>query len=579
MPKNVGDNLEEGFEQEEKLEQETEQNFENTSQNVEGNTKEETINNAQTELQKQFDVFQMIGNESASRIVQVERNDNADAFLKAKFAELKTSVTKLSIAPAEKKEEAANQIADTVNELQNLDNQQKVIGDSSFQLLKKHKKGVGFGSWLLRGIGLPIAGILGVVAGLCSGIGAIGYSIYNKIKWSGKLKNAQESMKKGLPGLGVEDNLEREDVSALGDDQDILDDIRRIPLIWERAIPENPEQKPYLLVRAKKWEGFDPGHVFLSLCYSRMNPLKNKMERYHAQFGFYPKGRGIESLARTLNQAQTSAVIPGALQDDKNHVYDISKKYVVNNKQINKILTESETYETNGYNLIKRNCATFVAEVTKNAGVGTESIFNEDTFQLMDPLWIADKAGIGRRMLPFANQAVKNELMKETQEDDFTYNRFGQKKVTQEEVKRMEQTAKAISLVGYSPNGVADAMEEEGISLLDIKDEYTDIDSLVESYKEHQTEFTISMKALSQKELEGVKAWNEFVCSELMPEGDRFLDNMLEEKPPYLPKKNPTPENYQKANESIESLKKNLSQFYIRNFSKDKEVRSAVYIY
>ena len=589
MPKNFGDNLEEGFEQEnkqnevveqdEEAEQETEQNFETASQNVEGNTEKETLNNAQNELQKQFDVFQILGNESASRIARVEGGENANAFLKAQFAELKTSVTELSGAPAERKEEIVDKITENANELANLDNQQRAIGENSFQSVKKHKKGVGFGRWLLRGIGLPIAGILGVVAGICTGIGTLGYKLYNGIRWSGKLKKAQPTLEMKLPGLDVEENETRPNVNELGDDQDILDDIRRVPLVWEKSIPENPDQKPYLLVKVKKAEGLEYGHVFLSLCYSRMNPLQKKMERYNAQFGFYPKDKLINCISGTLKETQTSALIPGILKNDETHDFDMSKKYVVNNKQINQILTESETYENGGYSLIKRNCTTFVAEVTKNAGVKTESIFREEDFEMQEYLWIANKAGIGRMLMPFANQIVKNEIMKETQEDDFSYNRFGQKKATKEEVERMEKTSKLSSLVGYSPSSVANAMEEEGISTLHRKEDKENVGSMQKYFIDATTVFTNALYRLANsmpasEKMSFINKCSTFYEAEISDRYKTYFKNVPEQENAPM-----TVENMRIANEILEVIRERVSDWFNYTLEKDDKVSPIVFDY
>ena len=135
-----------------------------------------------------------------------------------------------------------------------------------------------------------------------------------------------------------------------------------------------------------------------------------------------------------------SAVLPGQLFNDKEHDYNISRRYPAKPKQVNDIIKASETYADGGYGYYNRNCTTFVKNMVVDVAhlaTGGE-IFKEGEVTFSS---VANLGLFGAGMLGKTVDINTDHIMKDlSKKDDLSYQGYGNKRVTREDYERYKKT-------------------------------------------------------------------------------------------------------------------------------------------
>ncbi|MBQ9503950.1 MAG: hypothetical protein IJU93_02975 [Lachnospiraceae bacterium] len=277
-----------------------------------------------------------------------------------------------------------------------------------------------------------------------------------------KLIEAKETMqaKKNhdlIPGWGgatfdtTKVNDKGEEVSLSG--MDILGDFRRIPAVWsyltaapalenDKVTPKAPEIGIYVQQAkagsSKSLAGADMGHAFIGIDYSRFSNVSNRMERYSVRYGFYPAlGGGKKGkFGSTVGMANDNAVFPGQMSNDRDHVYDISRRYKATDEQVGKIVKASQSYADRGYGYFSRNCTTFVKEmVVDQAQLDTGGGVFEDEEVRFSPLSNLLRVGAGFTG-ELSGSINAKQLKKMSEMEDMSYAGFGNKRASAEDADR-----------------------------------------------------------------------------------------------------------------------------------------------
>ena len=269
-----------------------------------------------------------------------------------------------------------------------------------------------------------------------------------------------------MPGRKDEefrDEIVRKDEE--GEDIDIYSDVRRGPLVWEKLTAGDPEDPPEVCIMMKQakrgdkvaLKGLDDmGHAMISLTYSRYNKTTKRKERYQLRMGFWPgKGQSIFAPASLVN----GAVMGGSLQDDGGQAYDVALRYQVKPGDINKILRASEKYADKGYTAFKRNCTTFVIDMAKTVNLPIVKELEQKNLSLK---------GVGGALVHMARGAnhpgfavlTGKHMASKMNKMDLSYQNFGQKLYTKEELDRFYKTAQYNDdeIFGYAPGPVGEQM-------------------------------------------------------------------------------------------------------------------------
>lgn len=248
----------------------------------------------------------------------------------------------------------------------------------------------------------------------------------------------------------------------------LITDKRRIPLVWERRIPEDADQGPTLTFEVDQpYEGkayglgTDPnnvGHAFLTLRYSKINPMTGKRERYKTSFGFYPKydGKMMGYLGAMIGSA-----VPGRIKEDFEHPVSVGATVNITTEQFNDIIRFTGSYEKGGYNMATRNCTDFALEAVKHAGIRIPELENVEKVDVTNkgPLGL----GIGL-VHPFTGHLLLNELHKKQilermeRKDNSQYTHIGQAEANKEDWERCSHTQLNNRLRGYAPGATGEAM-------------------------------------------------------------------------------------------------------------------------
>ena len=254
-----------------------------------------------------------------------------------------------------------------------------------------------------------------------------------------------------------EESIDEELIQNEHDEEEILSDVRRGPLVWEKLSAGDPEDPPEVIIMMKQskrgssvaYEGDDMGHAMIGLSYSRYSKITKRKERYQLRMGFYPGA----NMTNPANQAMmmTGALMPGELQDDSDHSFDVARRYKVKPGDINKILKAAENYADGGYGFFKRNCTTFVVDMAKVANLPMLKDTKEEELQFKGMRkW--EVYSVGALSNLFDHQAV-DTMTSRMNKNDETYQNYGQKLYTKKDVERYHRTKNTGDLVykGYSP--------------------------------------------------------------------------------------------------------------------------------
>lgn len=309
----------------------------------------------------------------------------------------------------------------------------------------------------------PVTRLIGITSGV---------SIYGVKCWISWMNLSQEErekvqkevIKNQIPGAPLgETFIDYTDIIENGpEDQPIIIDKRRPPMVWERMIAGNVEDPPEFTVYATSTEyasekteiAFHGRHTFMSLTYSRINPLSGKMERYRTKFGYNSKG-GTNSFI--FNVGKISGIEnAGELRDAYSALYDFSRTYTITNKQVNQAFASAQRHVYDGYNIFSNNCVTFIMEVAKDIGLDISDSVKSEVLSTGGAYavnwWIK---GFGE-FIRFINS---DYMIKRLGRYDITYQGFGQMQFTLEDIKRNFTTGLGLgNASGCSPFKVTDTI-------------------------------------------------------------------------------------------------------------------------
>ena len=287
----------------------------------------------------------------------------------------------------------------------------------------------------------------------------------NKLKKAEKKMAAEKNhdMIPGWQGAKFEKKLDKE---GQENGADMIEDTRRVPVVWSyptagRAVDKDgnliePEVTVYIdqpvAGSSKSLAKTEMGHAMIGIHYSRYSKASDRTERFSIKYGFYPAG-GTVGMAMAAMQGNNNAIVPGQLNDDKNHKFTISRRYKASMDQVGRILKASETYASKGYGYYKRNCTTFVRDmVVKEAKLDTGGkIFEEETIRF-NALNNAMRVG-GGLLGSFATATAMSHLADMSKKDDMTYQNFGNKRANAQEVDTFRKSMEKSGFIDDMVNG------------------------------------------------------------------------------------------------------------------------------
>lgn len=455
-------------------------------------------------------------------------------------ARLQEIAPKQDAVPEEEKERLENKAFRNKDELAQLARYQANVGTAKLDPpVPKRRSEVGERKDPeTRGLGhmlySAIVGLEQVTSGLPTNLVGAGMWLYHKIKGkSAAEKNAQPFDSERVPGMRTERFRE-----PVGDG--IITDKRRIPLVWERPIPEDPKQPITLTFEVDQpfegndvgsnWNADKVGHAFLTLKYTKVNPATGKEERYKTSFGFYPKLVG--GTIMDIGMATIGTVRMGEIREDFGHEVSVGSTVTITPRQFNDIIRFTGAYEKDGYNMISRNCTDFALDAVRHAGV---SIPELDKVQKVDLTNTGPAMGIGLggsdlllgHLLTheLTKRQVRNKLEKR---DERQYSRLGQAEASLEDVERIKHSKLNSRMRGYAPGETAEAIRGSyGFALHSKK-----------YYGTEQTR-TAAFNALSNfadKDYSDIKLSSGTKTREKIKGSDRpkFLLNLMEQEIPRL---------------------------------------------
>lgn len=255
---------------------------------------------------------------------------------------------------------------------------------------------------------------------------------------------------------------------------DILDDFRRVPTVWsyltagEAEDDQGNDIPPKVTVYAEQpktgssrsMHFLEMGHTMLGIEYTRNSKITGHKERYNIKYGFYPAG-GLATQAG-CEMMLKGAVIPGQLVDDATHTYDISKSYTATRNQIEDIAKASESYtEQGGYGYYTRNCTTFVRDMFRAGHLPEDtinSIFTEEKVRFN----FAGNTGLvfANAWNCFYNTSVQRKMGNLASSADLSYQGWGNKRVTNEDLERYRNTK---NTAGFGITSLAPASAGENM--------------------------------------------------------------------------------------------------------------------
>lgn len=241
---------------------------------------------------------------------------------------------------------------------------------------------------------------------------------------------------------------------------DILDDFRRVPTVWSRVtaakatVGEGEHERdvpPKLSVYVAQPEPYtretpplNSGHSTLGIEYTgRRSRYTGKKERYLIQCGFYPAG-GMGALSEVVARG---AVVPGMLKNDSDKFrYHISKTYTVSRQKAADVAEAAEKYtENGGYGLYTRNCTTFVRDMFRVGGIPdltVDTIFTNEMVRfdaLRNEVMSLVTANWGS-----LDMKAKDKLGDIRTKADVSYQGWGNRRATKEEIRRYDETKNSI---------------------------------------------------------------------------------------------------------------------------------------
>ena len=295
-----------------------------------------------------------------------------------------------------------------------------------------------------------LAGGMGKLFRIALQILSFGYLLRGKsmLRFGGKKTNEWQRKKdyQTIPGW---DGATYDPNATSG--KDIMADFRRVPTVWSRLTAAKAADE--VVKDGKKTEKpLDPvvsvmidqpetnssasmvsdrvGHAFLGIEYSRKSIISGRYERYKLKYGFYP-ANGVDGLTSSnLLSMKQNLTLPGQLNDDEDHKYDVSRRYPASPEQVSEIFKASEKYAEGGYNIYDRNCVSFVKDMVVNTAhleTGGE-IFKQSDIRYSSYANLG--LFMGEAFKQNAITGMENTLMDISEQEDETYQNYGNKQAT-----------------------------------------------------------------------------------------------------------------------------------------------------
>ncbi len=417
--------------------------------------------------------------------------------LKAQLKEAKRKIKELEALIGEDdkdKEELKEEKDGNEEELKQLDEGAKQVDKTDFVPLSTGAKYKNRTLSVFKGI--IGVGLLPVTATVV-GVSKVYQAATSKKKRAKGKKDRSSENRPDIAGLGKTDLADMDIPKDDEGNEMVYDDVRNIPLVWEYATAGDAYDKPEISFKiqqpvqgkTKASKGSDVGHSFISLSYNRYNVAADRMIRYKVEYGFYPKGGFNGAFYGAAMGAGGN--IPGELQDDAYHRYNISRSYSVDTDKINAVLRESEGYASGGYNLYKRNCTTFIVDMARTAGIGLSDEIKESEFNMGARFDAALTLAGGMASLP--RYMTKADMESKLSVTDMSYGNFGQGLATLQDVENLTEGQGVYASVpeGYSPAVAGEYMrasKDEGVtgSYIDVldDDQEEDASNLYASFRE-----------------------------------------------------------------------------------------------
>ena len=352
---------------------------------------------------------------------------------------------------------------DQGNDLIIADNAMQPVRNAGFTPVTKKRKKPGFFRRLYDRFTVFVGRLTGTAVTVLTSPYLLVKGTSAAVRMHNAKKKMQEKKNYGqIPGWGGAKFKKKNDDTG----KDILLDQRRVPAVWSyltagKAVdnegkPLPPEVSVYFdqpyLGSSKTFRGKEIGHAMLGISYSRYSRFTNRYERYHMRYGFYMQG-GFTSADAQNAMDLRNARVPGELHDDRGHTYTISRRYPAKPAQVNSIVKASETYAEGGYGYFSRNCTTFVKEMVVDVGkLDTDgTIFEKEDVKYN--LYNNFLRWGGATIDPFLQIGISNNMARRSKEDDLSYQNYGNKRVTREDMKNYDKTNTIFTLSPktYSP--------------------------------------------------------------------------------------------------------------------------------
>ena len=357
---------------------------------------------------------------------------------------------------------------DPIEEKDNIQATMNVVRGKAFVPVQRPARRMGIWAKVKNRLMVGYRFMVGATLGNMTSLVLNSYHGVKKLLYEGKEKRIAQDVRRhdlvpGRKGEVFEDEVVPK--NEYGEDTEVYSDVRRGPLIFEKLSAGDPEDPPEVTImssQSKRGEatafGGESAHAFIGLSYSRYNRMTRRKERYQLRIGFFQGG----GLTKETNLAMAGgAMIAGQISTDYSNTYDVARRYQVKPGDINKILRAAEKYADKGYGYYKRNCATFLVEMSKLIDLPIAKDFKEEEMKFDGKVGVGVETGVAMSKAGYYMGA--NAISKRMNKMDLSYQNFGQKMFTKEDLKRYYKTAGKADTIkkGYDPGTVGEAIRND----------------------------------------------------------------------------------------------------------------------
>lgn len=318
---------------------------------------------------------------------------------------------------------------------------------------------------------------------LGNGVAAIANKISKEIRR--KKSGMQKTFASEAPEVRERRRAQMEGVKGGTKDQDIIEDDSRVPMMWAEESAGDPDKEPEVTIGARlggdmvKYQDAFGTHSWMRLSYTKRDKRTGRKIRTNLDMGYGPKGGFSTNDSNGLAVASPGMVasgnmMPGALWDERGSTMDAGKTYKATNRQINQLLLEAEQYPSGGFNLVSRNCTTFIADVTAKAGINTTDVLKSESLKI-GAGWIASP--LLALLAPITQIATTGTYGGKSAQEDLAYERLGERQLNETELDRMGKDNGTV-LKGYTPGSLIQNIIEQDGDVVSLRNNYVAKDML-----------------------------------------------------------------------------------------------------